>query len=80
VIGGVVREGGLLAGVGCAVGMLAGGALAQAIRGFLYGIHPLDPVTFAVVPALLFSVAILASWVPARRASAIEAVVALRSD
>jgi predicted permease len=80
VIGGVVREGGLLAGVGCAVGVLAGGALAQAIRGFLYGIHPLDPVTFAVVPALLFSVAILASWVPARRASAIEAVVALRSD
>jgi putative ABC transport system permease protein len=76
----VVGRGGFIAGVGCAVGMLAGGALAHVARGFLFGIRPLDPVTFTAVPLLLFCVAVLASWLPARRASHVQPSEALRVD
>jgi ABC-type lipoprotein release transport system permease subunit len=60
---------------------MAGGAvMARAVRGFLFGIRPLDPVTFVAVPALIAAVAILASWLPARRAAAVQASEALRSE
>lgn len=80
VVGEVVARGAVIAAVGCALGMVVGAALAHVIRGFLFGIHPLDPVTFTLVPAVLFAVAVLASTVPALRASSVEASRALRTD
>ena len=80
IVGGVVKRGATLAAAGCMVGIGAGAALAHVLRSFHFGIRPLDPVTFTAVPALLFAVALLASWLPARRANAIEAVEALKSE
>jgi ABC-type antimicrobial peptide transport system permease subunit len=80
VVRSVVGRGGRIAAVGCLVGMAAGAGLALVARGFLYGIRPLDPVTFTAVPAVLFLVAVLASWLPAQRAVGVEATVALRTE
>jgi ABC-type antimicrobial peptide transport system permease subunit len=76
----VVGRGAALAAVGCIVGVAAGGALAILIRSLLYGIRPFDPLTFTVVPAVLFAIAALAAGIPAARAATIEAVQALRSE
>jgi predicted permease len=76
----VVRRGVVITAAGCAIGMVAGAALALLVRSFLFGIQPLDPVTFTVVPALLFVVAFLASWLPGLRASSVEPSEALRAD
>lgn len=66
------------------LGILAGGGLAvvttRLIRGLLFGVAPHDPVTFAAVPLLLVAVALIASWVPARRAAGLEPVIALREE
>ena len=68
----------VLAGV--AVG-LAGAVLAvRVLSGLLYGVSPLDPVTFVLVPAALVAVAALACWLPAWRATRVDPVHALRSE
>jgi putative ABC transport system permease protein len=76
----VLREGvGLaLAGVGC--GLVASVFTVRLMRGLLYGIATGDPTTFLVVPLLLVSVALLASYLPARRAMRVDPIVALRHD
>jgi len=66
--------------VGTIIGVLLSLGLAQAIRGFLYGVGALDPVTFLGVPLLLGGVAFVAALVPARRASRVNPVQALKSD
>jgi predicted permease len=80
VVGGVVRRSGIVAAAGCLVGTALGAGVAVAMRSLLYGIRPLDPVTFAAVPALLFAAALVASWVPAARASAVQPAEALRTE
>lgn len=80
VVGDVVRHGLFLAITGCVVGVVVGAGVARAVRSFLFGVHPLDPVTFVVVPALLFAVTLLASWLPARRTTAVEPSDALKSE
>jgi ABC-type antimicrobial peptide transport system permease subunit len=76
----IVRE---TAGV-VMVGVLAGGALAfaasRAIAGTLFGVEPRDPATFALAVAVLLVVAGLAAYLPARRASKLEPVAALRAE
>jgi len=75
-IGGGMR----LVVVGEVVGVCLAGAVTWAISGFLYGISPSDVVTFVAIPLLLSAVALLAAWVPARRASSVDPVRALRSE
>jgi macrolide transport system ATP-binding/permease protein len=82
-LGMMVRQGMTLTTIGLAIGLaLALGAFGSigAVRGLLPGISPLDPVTFAAVPAVLAVIALFASWIPARRAGGVDPVVALRVD
>ncbi len=76
----VVRQGMLLAGVGVAIGLAAAYGLAQSIASFLFGVEAHDALTFASVPLLLCLVALAAIWIPARRASRVEPLKALRYE
>ncbi len=76
----IVREAVMLAAAGVAAGVPVALILAQAIRGGLYGIEPSDPATLIGGIALLLTVSILAAWIPARRASRIDPLAALRCE
>ncbi len=77
----LVLRGALLpVAAGVALGTLGGLGLSGFLRSLLYGVPPTDPATFVVVPLLLVGVALLASWVPARRATRVDPVSAIRAD
>ncbi|HEV8497790.1 MAG TPA: ABC transporter permease [Gemmatimonadaceae bacterium] len=76
----VVRQGVVLVAVGVAVGVLASLVAARALRTMVFGITAHDPTTFVAVAALLALVAVFASYVPARRATRIDPLVALRGN
>jgi putative ABC transport system permease protein len=76
----IVRRGVALAAIGIAVGLAAALALSRLVRGLLYDVTATDPVTYAMVPALLLVVAVIASLVPAWRAVRVSPLVALRSE
>jgi macrolide transport system ATP-binding/permease protein len=76
----MMRQGLFLVLIGTAIGM--GGAIVSArlIRGVLYGGGASDPFTFVTVPFVLIGVAMIAIWIPARRASSVDPVIALRQE
>jgi predicted permease len=76
----VLREGVRLVGVGLGAGLCIGLALAQLVSRFLYGVSAADPLTFAGVAAVLLGVAMLACYIPARRATKVDPMVALRYE
>ena len=76
----VLRNGLQLASTGIAIGMIGALVLSQLLRGLLFGIGPTDPLTFAAVPLLLVSVALLACWLPARSAARVNPMEALRCE
>ena len=76
----VLAHGGRLALMGVALGSALALVGARLIRGMLFDVSPTDPVTFGVVAAGLLAVALLASYVPARRATQVDPVVALRGE
>ena len=80
VAGLVVRRGMTLALCGLAVGLMAAGLLARVMRSMLFGVGEWDPATFAVSASVLGMVALMACWIPARRASRVEVVAALRME
>jgi predicted permease len=69
-----------LAAAGMALGLAASWGLARAIQGLLFGVTPTDPATFAAAPLVLLIVAALAGYLPARHASRIDPIIALRAD
>jgi predicted permease len=75
-----LRHGLQLTLVGIAIGATGAFALTRVIRGLLYGVSPTDPFTFACVALVLAAVALLASYLPARRAAKIDPMVALRYE
>ena len=76
----VVRRGMLVCAVGIVVGALGALAASSALGSLLYEVDALDPLTYVAVVAALGGTALLASWLPAMRASGVDPVVALRSD
>ena len=76
----IVRQGMVLALVGVAIGVGAALALARFISTFLYGVDRWDPAAFVAVPAVLTLVALVAVWLPARRASRVDPIIALRYE
>jgi ABC-type antimicrobial peptide transport system permease subunit len=76
----VVRQGFGLAAAGVGVGVLVSLAAVRTLRTMVFGITAHDPITFVVVGVLLALVAVIASYVPARRATRIDPLVALRGN
>ena len=76
----VLGQGLRLAAWGAGVGLLIAAAAAQLLSSLLYGVSALDPITFAGVAALVLIVAALATLVPARRATRVDPLVALRDE
>jgi predicted permease len=76
----VVRQGLAIAAAGLALGLAGAAALTRLMRSLLYGVTPTDPVTFAGVAAVLVGIAVLASYLPARRATRVDPILALRAE
>ncbi len=76
----VLRHGLRLAAVGLTAGLLLAAAGTRFVAGFLHGVHPFDPAVFASVSLLLAAIALLACLLPARRATRVDPMVALRAD
>jgi predicted permease len=76
----ILRQGMQPAVIGSLAGIAASAAVSRVLSSMLFGVSPLDPVSFLFVPALLLSVAMLASWLPARRATRVDPVAAMRYE
>jgi predicted permease len=76
----VVGQGGRLAALGIGLGLLAALGLTRLMSGLLYGVHAFDPATFGAMAAVLWVVAMLASYLPARAAAAVDPIVVLRAE
>jgi predicted permease len=76
----VMKEGAVLSAVGVAIGLPLAALLGFALSRLLYDVKPLDPVVFSVAPALLALSALVATWLPARRATRVTPLTALRTD
>jgi ABC-type antimicrobial peptide transport system permease subunit len=75
-----VRYGLKLAGAGVAIGCLAAAGLMRLIRGLLFGISPVDPLTYGSVLVVLTLAVVFASYLPARRAASVDPVETLRAE
>jgi predicted permease len=75
-----VRRGVVLTGAGIVLGLVSAVALTRVMSSLLFGISPLDPLTYVVVSLLLVAAAAAASYIPARKASAVDPVTALRAS
>ena len=80
VVGLVIRRGLLWAGSGVAIGLIGSLGLTRILTGLLFGVSVTDPLTFVLVPVLLLAIALLAVYLPARRAMRIDPLVALRYE
>jgi ABC-type antimicrobial peptide transport system permease subunit len=74
----VIRQGVTSAAVGLALGIAGASALTTVLRGMLFGVTPFDAVTFVGVGALMLTTALVACYIPARRATMVSPVTALR--
>ena len=76
----ILRQGMMLAGIGLILGLAVVFVLARFLTSMLYGVSPSDPVTFLGITFLLGMVALLACYLPARRAARIDPMIAIREE
>ena len=76
----VIRQGMWLVLIGVVIGMAASLAVSRLLKSFLFGLSTTDPMTFGIILLLLATVALLACYVPARRATKVDPMIALRSE
>jgi putative ABC transport system permease protein len=76
----IIGDGARLATIGVAIGLAGALVLSRLMNSLLFGVGARDPLTFVGVAGLLAAVAVIASWLPARRASRVDPIVALRAD
>jgi ABC-type antimicrobial peptide transport system permease subunit len=76
----ILRQGSLLVGAGIGAGVILAAISGKLVKGFLYGVKPLDAWTYVAVAVALLLVGLLASFLPARRAAAVEPIQALRDE
>ncbi len=76
----IVRQGMSLAAIGAFIGLALALTGARLLKSFLYGVSATDPLTFTSIAVMLLGIAFLACWIPARRASRVDPVNALRAE
>jgi ABC-type antimicrobial peptide transport system permease subunit len=76
----VIRQAMSLTLVGVIIGLAGAALLMQVLRGMLFGVAPLDPTTFVIAPVLMLVAALIASYIPAHRASSLDPIKVLRSE
>ena len=76
----VVGEGLRLSAAGIAFGLIGAAAIARVMASMLVGVNPTDPITFAAIVVLFALIAVIASWLPARRASRLDPMHAIREE
>jgi putative ABC transport system permease protein len=80
VIGTIFRQGLTIVGIGILLGLLAAAGIAKLAGSFLVGVSAIDPLTFVSVSMLLAAIALLACYIPARRATRVDPMIALRYE
>jgi putative ABC transport system permease protein len=76
----VFSQGLRLVGIGVALGVAGGAAVSRALRALLFGLSPFDPIAYVSVSMFLVAVALLACYLPARRATKVDPLTALRHE
>jgi putative ABC transport system permease protein len=76
----IMRQGVVQLVAGLVLGLVGALAVTSLLTGFLFGVGPRDPATFAAIVAVLVVTGLLASWVPARRATRVDPLVAIRYE
>jgi ABC-type antimicrobial peptide transport system permease subunit len=76
----VLREGGRTTAIGIGIGLLLALGAGQLLQGFLYGVNAVEPVVLVVAPLILLASSLLASYIPALRATRVDPTVALRTE